>query len=393
MAWTGPMLEGYRVVELAIWVAGPAAGGLLADWGADVIKVEGPSGDPMREAFKAIGVDRERVPPYELDNRGKRCVELDLTTEAGREDMDALLRTADVFITNLRMPALEKLGLSIDVVRERFPRLIYAAVTGYGLEGPDRDRAGYDIGAFWARSSLAHTHAVGDDLPIGLRSAVGDHATAIAVVSGILAALLNRHKTGEGRVVDVSLLRTGIYLNGWDIGTRQYFGRLSRNRSRTEQQTPMLNSYRAGDGRAFWLLGVEQNRHWPPTLASIDRLDLMQDERFRTSGLRAKNTSALIEILDSEFAKRPMHEWTAIFDTNDVWWAPINTIPDVLQDPQAIAAKAFVDMPVVEGEPPYQLVNGPVSFSGYTPVMKPVHARGDDTEEVLREARDTSGTR
>ena len=201
------MLSGYRVVELAIWVAGPASGGILADWGADVIKVEAPSGDPMRKMFGAIGVEQDRVPPYELDNRGKRCVVLDLTTDAGKTEMDALLATADVFITNMRPDALERLGFDHESVRARFPRLVYASVTGYGLGGADRDRPGYDIGAFWARSSLAHSMVPTGEYPIPLKSGMGDHITAITITTGILAALLNRERTGEGRLVETSLLR------------------------------------------------------------------------------------------------------------------------------------------------------------------------------------------
>ena len=152
------MLEGLRVVELGVWVAGPAAAGVLADWGADVIKVEPPGGDPQRRMFQAIGVSVASAPPFELDNRGKRSVVLDLRSDEGREQMARLLATADVFLTNLRLDALERLGLDHATLLAKHPRLVYASVTGYGLEGPDRNRPGYDIGAFWARSSMAAAH-------------------------------------------------------------------------------------------------------------------------------------------------------------------------------------------------------------------------------------------
>ena len=381
---TRRMLSGYRVVELAIWVAGPAAGGLLSDWGAEVIKVESPAGDPMRTLFGSVGIEQSRVPPYELDNRGKRCVVLDLATEDGKRDFEALLATADVFITNLRLNALEKLGIDPASVTARHPRLVYSIVTGYGMVGPDRDRAGYDIGAFWARSSLAGATVPPGELPPALRSGVGDHATAMTLTAGIVTALLNRERTGLGRVVHTSLLRTGIYLNGWDISIRQYFGKLSSTRSRSRNPTPMINSYQAKDGRAFWLLGLEQERHWRPTLAALDRLDLTNDERFASSVLRAKNCEALVAIFDAQFLTQDSTFWTERFDIHDVWWAPINSIADVLADEQAIAAGSYVDMPLVEGEERYQSVASPVDFSDFHQVARPVGALGVDTAAVLQ---------
>jgi crotonobetainyl-CoA:carnitine CoA-transferase CaiB-like acyl-CoA transferase len=387
------MLAGYRVVELSIWVAGPAIGGIMSDWGADVIKVEGPAGDPMRGIYRAVGVQQDRVPPYELDNRGKRCVMLDLTTESGRSHMDSLLATADVFVTNLRIPALEKLGLEHESVMKRFPRLVYAAVTGYGLQGPDRDRAGYDAGAFWARSSLAHTHAVDGEMPPVLRSGVGDHVTGMTGVAGVLAALLNREKTGEGRVVDISLLRTGIYMNGWDIATRQYFGRIQRTRARTANPAPMIGCYptgdgEGGDGRGVWLIGLEQDRHWPIVKQALGYPAELDDERFANSVLRAKHAQEVVAELDRIFRTYTYDDLTAAFDAAGVWWAPINSIADVIDDPQAIAAGAFVDMPVEEGENPYQLVNTPVSFVGWSQPTRSVRALGADTDSVLAELAD-----
>src|SRR4051794_9122381 len=151
------MLEGIRIVELGVWVAGPAAGGILADWGADVIKVEAPSGDPMRRMLAVTGGGKADMPspPFDLDNRGKRSVVIDLDSDEGAHTMHQLLATADVFLTNLRPEAVDRLGLGADAVRAAHPRLVYASVTGYGRTGPDTWRAGYDVGAFWARSGLA----------------------------------------------------------------------------------------------------------------------------------------------------------------------------------------------------------------------------------------------
>ena len=385
------VLEGYRVVELAAWVAGPAAGGILADWGADVVKVEPPAGDPQRRIFGALGfADQAGVPPFELDNRGKRSVVLDLTTDDGRAAMDVLLATADVFLTNVRVEPLTRMGLDPDAVVARFPNLVYAHVSGYGLEGPDAGRPGYDIGAFWARSGIAHTLVPPGDPPPGSVAAIGDHTTAITITSGILAKLLERGRTGTGGLVATSLLRTGIYCLGWDVGVHLRFGKRARTRARTEQPQPLINSYRAGDGKGFWLIGLEGDRHWPGLLAAfgddVAGADgLASDERFVSARTRATNREALIAALDALFAARPFAEWTARFDAHDVWWAPVNSIPDVIADPQAVAAGAFVDMTPRPDEAPYRAVATPVDFGGQRLTPGPVPEVGEHTDEILRE--------
>ncbi len=379
------MLTGVRVVELAIWVAGPGAGGILSDWGAEVIKVEGPTGDPMRNLFGNLGIDQARVPPYELDNRGKRCIVLDLRTQEAVAQLHGLLDDADIFLTNLRPDALERLGLDHESVRARHPSLIYASVTGYGLAGPDRDRAGYDIGAFWARSSIAHSMVPPGELPPASRSGMGDHTTAISMVSGICAALFDRTRTGEGRLVHTSLLRTGVYVNGWDLGIREYFGRIQSTKHRTEMGAPIINSYMTADGRGFWLLGLEQDRHWPTLLQALRRTEWADDERFTSAGRRAANARALIAMLDIEFATLPYDIWVERFDECDVWFAPINSLADALDDDQIAAAGAWVQMPVDEaaGERAYRLAASPVGFSDWEEHPGPVEALGASTDEIL----------
>ena len=221
----GP-LHGVKVVELGVWVAGPAATGLMADWGATVIKVEPPTGDPQRAVFGALGVaDQAGVPPFEIDNRGKKSVVLDLRTDADLATMHALLAEADVFVSNVRPAGLKRMGLDPDALTEKYPRLVYGLLTGYGSNGPDVDRAGYDIGAFWARTGLAHTLVAPGDNPPPVRSGQGDHTTGLSMCAGVMAALFDRERTGKGRVVETSLLRTGIYTIGWDVGVQLRFGK------------------------------------------------------------------------------------------------------------------------------------------------------------------------
>ncbi|MBI2704580.1 MAG: CoA transferase [Actinobacteria bacterium] len=379
------MLEDVRVVELGVWVAGPSAGGVLADWGADVIKVEAPDGDPMRRVFHLIaGHGQPESPPFDLDNRGKKSVVLDLGTEEDRSRMQQLVSTADVFLTNLRPDAVERLGLGPEGLLAAHPRLVYASVTGYGSTGSDAGRAGYDVGGFWARTGVAATLAPVGEPPPAIRGGFGDHVTGLAMLAGILGALLEREKTGEGQLVETSLLRTGIYCLGWDLGIQARFGKLIGAVPRHRELNPMVNCYRSGDGQWLWLLGVEADRHFPHLCAAIDRGDLLDDERFATARGRRKNAEAVVATLDEEFAKYDRDELTARFDEHDVWWAPVNQPEDVLEDEQAHAIGAFVDVPAGDGGPAHRAVNSPIQFRGSTtPPPRPVPALGQHTDEFF----------
>lgn len=383
------MLEGIRVVEVGVWVAGPSAGGLLAEWGADVIKVETEAGDPMRRVFSLIsGHGQPQSPPFDLDNRGKRSVVLDLGSDEGREAMARLLATADVFVTNLRPDATERLGLGPDALLGERPELVYASVTGYGRQGPDAHRAGYDVGAFWARSGIARTITPEDDPVIDIRSGMGDHVTGITTAAAVVTALLARERSesGEGGLVETSLLRTGMYCLGWDLGIQLRFDKLAPTMRRARIQNPMCSSYRAGDGEWFWLLGVESDRLWPKLVAAIARPDLDEDERFATSRGRRHNAEEVVAELDAVFASAPMAVWQERFDAHDVWWAPANTAADAVADPQALAAGAVVDVPEGDGAPAHRAIATPVVFGGRpTEAAGPVPGLGQHTAEVLEE--------
>ena len=379
---TGP-LGGVRVVELGVWVAGPACAGVLADWGAEVIKVEPPEGDPQRNIFGALGQsDQPAVPPFEIDNRGKKSVVIDLRDDAGRERMYALLATADAFVTNVRLAALGRLGLDPDTVRAKFPKLVYGIITGYGLDGPDAHRPGYDLGGYWARSGLAHTLVPPGANPPANRSGQGDHVTAMSLVAGVSAALFDAQRTGKGRLVSTSLLRNGMYNIGWDIGIQLRFGKRESTRARENGRAPLMLNYFAGDGRAFWLLALEGDRHWPALVAAIDS-DVLRDEKFATAKSRLANNTELIATFDELFAQRPFDEWVKRFDAHDVWWAPVNSIVDVIADPQARAAGAFVPMTPRDGESPYEAVNNPVDFDGHQVRPDVVPKLGEHTSEYV----------
>ncbi len=376
-------LEGIRVIELAQWVAGPATAGLMADWGADVVKVEGPDGDPQRRFFSALGIDKELPnPAFGQDNRGKRSVVLDLFDDAGRATFERLLDGADVFLTNLRPQALERMDLDPAKVLERHPTMVVAAQTGYGSVGPERNTPGYDIGAFVARTGMARTNRPLDEAPINLRSAIGDHTTGLATCAGVLAALVERGRTGLGRLVETSLFQTGLYAMSLDLSTQATIGRLGSMKPRDNFPTPMVNSYRAGDDRWFYLIGVEAARHFPGLCHAIERPDLIDDDRFASASLIAKNRVELIALLDEVFASQDLDHWSEVFATNDVWWAPCQTAAEVVADPQAAALGTFVE--TQDGDQRLTLVASPVRFDGEAPAATgPVPGLGEHTDEVL----------
>jgi crotonobetainyl-CoA:carnitine CoA-transferase CaiB-like acyl-CoA transferase len=382
---SGP-LAGIRVVELGFWVAGPSAAGVLADWGAEVVKIEPPSGDPFRGLFLTVsGVEMPANPPFELDNRGKRSIVLDLETAEGRRIAVELIGRADVFVTNIRAEVLARFGLDYDTLAARHPRLVYAGVTGYGDAGPDRDRPAYDIGAFWSRAGIAAALTPPGAEPPYQRGAFGDHIAGVTTAGGVAAALLARERTGHGQRVSTSLLRIGVFVLGWDMNTTLRLGVAARPLTRTTVPNPLISSYRAGDERWFWLLGLQGQRHWPDLVRAVERPEWLADPRFATMAARREHGPELIALLDAIFATRPLVEWGAIFDRAGMWWAPVQSATEVVEDPQAIAAGAFVEVPLADGGTA-RMVASPVDFSAtaWAP-SGPAPECGQHTEDVLLE--------
>lgn len=378
----GPM-EGVKVVEVGMWVAGPAAAGILGDWGADVVKIEPPDGDPLRGILSAVADGPS--PPFELDNRNKRSIALNLAVAEGGEIAARLVDDADVFVTNARPSALARAGLDHETVSARNPRLVYAHITGYGLEGEERDRAAYDVGAFWSRAGVAASLTPeGSPLPYQ-RGGMGDHMAGLAAAGAVSAALFARERTGAGQLVSVSLLRIGMYMLGWDISTSLRLGLPTTPITVAAPPNPLISAYETGDGRRFWMLGLQADRHWPDVLRAVDRPEWATDERFASMGDRFKNSAELVLALNEIFATRTLDEWGPIFDREDVWWAPVQHAHEVVDDPQARAAGGFVTVPA-DGDDPVEMVASPVDFAG-TPwaprSMSPEFAQ--HTEEILLE--------
>ena len=378
----GPM-DGVKVVEVGMWVAGPAGAAILGDWGADVIKIEPPDGDPFRGLLSGIidGVS----PPFELDNRNKRSVGLNLSVPEGRELAAAIVDRADVFVTNARPSALARAGLDWDTVSARNPRLVYAHVTGYGLTGDDADRAAYDVGAFWSRAGVAASLTPdGENLPYQ-RGGMGDHMAGMAAAGAVAAALYARERTGEGQLVSTSLLRIGMYMLGWDVNMSLRLGVPTVPMTVMAPPNPLISAYEAGDGKRFWMLGLQGDRHWPDVLRAVGRPEWADDERFADLMSRFANSAELVRELNAIFATKPLSDWAEVFDREDVWWAPVQHAHDLVDDPIARAAGGFVSVPV-DGGDPVDMVASPIDFAGtpWSPrSMPPEFAQ--HTEEVLLE--------
>lgn len=379
---TGP-LDGVKVVELGLWLAGPACAAILADWGADVVKVEPLDGDPFRGyAFMFGG---EANPPFDLDNRGKRSMAVDLRTDEGRRVGLDLLATADVFVTNYRPGGVDRLGLDWETVHRHNPRLVYASLTGYGLDGPERDRAAYDMGAYWARAGVAAALTPeGRPLPYQ-RGGMGDHMAGMAAAGGIAAALYQRDRTGVGTLVETSLLRTGMYQMGSDLSSNVRLGTTTVGTPLHQPPNPLLTAYQGSDGQWFWMLCVEADRHWPRVLAALDRPELADDPRFATMEGRAANAEEVSAELQAIFGARTRDQWGDIFDREGVWWARVQHTHELVDDPQAIAARGFVDLPLPDGDRA-RTVATPVDFDGRScEIRHPVPELAQHTEEVLLE--------
>lgn len=384
MSVAGPM-EGVRVVELGVWVAGPAAGGVLADWGADVVKIEPPTGDPARSFGRMLGLGPDMSPPFEMDNRGKRSIVLNLTDADAQATARDLLAQADVFITNIRPSALRRIGLDFDTVAAANPRLVYGLITGYGMTGPDADRPAYDVAAFWARAGLAHLLTRPGDTPPFQRGGMGDHAAGVTLVAAVCAALVARARTGKGQLVSTSLYRQGTYTVSFDLTTFLMTGHPIAIGQRESMGNPCMNNYVAGDGRRFWIVGLQGDRHWPALCRAVGRVQWLTDERYATGRARAANAVELIGELDAIFAGKPLEEWAKTFAAEpDLFWSPISSLEDVVADEQFHAAGGIVDVP--DGDSSVPMAASPADFSG-TP-WQPRSAApqlGEHTGEILAE--------
>jgi len=378
------MLNGLKVIEMATYIAAPAASAILADWGADVIKIEPLSGCSMRKFYSTAM--RDEYPDnavFDLDNRGKRAIAVNTSDEEGRALVRKLIEDADVFLTNVRPAQLEEQGLDYARLSKINPKLVYASVTGFGLEGPERDKPGFDSAAFWAKSGLAWIMTPKGGSPDPLRTGVGDHVTGISTAAGILAGVVQAQKTGQGQLVESSLLRSATYIMGADFATYLRYGRIARSRPREAAYAPIANFYESQDGKWVFIQSRPGEPEWEALCAIIGQPELAQDPLYATPQARRKNAEQLIALLDQAFSQMSFDDLCAALQKAQIVYAPVQTYDQISDDPQASAAGVFVDQPDGKGGN-YRAPASPIRFNAFDTSPKgPAPKLGGDTRDVL----------
>jgi crotonobetainyl-CoA:carnitine CoA-transferase CaiB-like acyl-CoA transferase len=382
------VLRGVCVIEVAQWWFVPAAGAVLADWGADVIKIEHPTaGDPLRGLVTAGIMPATGGVNFmvEQPNRGKRSVGLDLAKPEGRALLYRLVEKADVFLTNFLPNARERLKIDVDDIRAVNPRIIYARGHGQGPNGPERDKGGYDAASFWCRGGIAQALTRPDaPAPVMQRAAFGDSTGGMTLAGGVAAALFHRERTGKGTVVDISLLGTAMWIMAPDIIASKLLGMDLPVSDRNAPPNPIVNSYRTKDGRWLFLNMLQADRNWPDLVRHLGRPDLITEPRFVDARARLEHREACVQELDAIFATRTLAEWRAALASVEGVWAPLQTPRELHADPQAIANGYLPEVEGANGQR-FTLVASPVQFDEASVPLTPAPDLGQHTEEVLLE--------
>ena len=383
-------LSGYRVIEVAAWAFVPAAGAVLADWGADVIKVEHPvTGDPQRGL-----VSMGRIPGgpnavnyiMEQPNRGKRSIGIDMATDKGREVLYKLAESADVFLTSFLPSVRQRLKIDVEHIRAVNPNIVYARGTGQGPRGLDSDKPGYDGSVYWGRGGIAHALTPGDaKFPIGGRAAFGDLAGGMAIAGGIAAGLLQRATTGEAPLVDVSLLGLAMWQLSPDIvASGLYGGDPMPKFTRRSTPNPLVGGYRTSDDRFITLMMLQSDRFWPEFCTCVGRPDLIDDPRFVDGASRFNNREECVATIDEVFAARTYAEWKSVLTNLSGAWAPVQMANELVDDPQ-VEANGYLSRVHRSDGKEYDLVANPVQMNETADELQPAPEHGQHTEEILLE--------
>jgi crotonobetainyl-CoA:carnitine CoA-transferase CaiB-like acyl-CoA transferase len=351
-----------------------------------VIRVEPHEGDPMRWL-----IESGMIPPadynwlFEMLNRNKRSIAVNLSHDSGRKIVQDLAKDADVFLANLRPKTLKRAGLDYETLERLNPRLIYAGITGYGPRGPGADWRAYDEIAFWARSGLMASLGEPDTPLVPLRGSIGDHTTGMFALGGIALALYGRERTGKGQQVDVSLLGSGVWAAGIDVQAALVYQQEIGRTSRKTISNPLYNHYECRDGRSFQFQMLESNRFWTGVCKALEREELEHDPRFDSHKGRTQNAEELIAILDEIFSTRDRDEWEPRFNENDLVWGAVQAPLEVTRDPCVLENDYITEYEhetagTVRGITcPIQLSRNPMKAPSTAPEC------GQHTEEVLLE--------
>lgn len=383
------VLEGIRVIEVAQYVFVPVTGSVLAEWGAETIKVEPPgTGDAYRGLRRtgALAVDGPVNFAIEHANRGKRSIALDLAKPAGREVLASLVRSADVFLTNLLPESRERLAIEVADVRAWNPRIVYARGTGMGERGAERNRGGFDYATFWARAGSAYGAtppgaARPSPMPGG---SYGDSLAGLTLAGAISAALFARERTGEAPVVDLSLLGMGMWAMGMAIAGSLAQGTVWSPLPRVPETNALAGTYRTADGRWIALVCLQAFRYWPELCRVLGQPAWLEDPRFATAELLQANSAECTALLDALFASRPLAHWQRVLaDFSGVWEVVQDTL-EVTRDPQVVANGFVSEIEAGDGST-FRLVANPVQFDEAPGRTTRAPEAGEQTEEILLE--------
>lgn len=382
------LLKGYRVLDVSTHGVVPIAGSILSDWGADVIKVEDPDHPDIMRGGVVWGVP----PPeggsghlYHLFNRGKRSAAINLKHERGREALIAIAKTCDVFLTSFLTGVRQRLRIDVDHIRGECPNIIYARNTGRGPKGPFAELGGFDATSFWSRAGVAAATSVPDQpLPTTMPApAFGDSQTGFALASGVIAALLNRERTGKSMVVDTSLLNSGMWAMQTAISTTSLLGTAEMRRPNRGYGAPLVNSYRTKD-RRFVHLCMDQQRYWPSFCDGVGRPEWKVDPRLATHEAREANAEYCIAQIEALIAGRTLAEWKDILAEQIGPFDPVQTVGELAADPQVLANGYLADIQDEFGRT-VKLVAPPIKFDGRPYEFRPGPRHGEHTDEVLIE--------
>ncbi len=382
------ILKGVKVVEVGHVVAIPAASSMMGDCGAEVIKVEPITGDQSRK-FRGT----EMNPGFYLHNRSKKSIAVDLKQEAGKEIVYRLVKKSDVFLTNYQTGSLDKLKMDYETLNKLNPKIIYGIVTAYGTVGPDKDMAGYDFAAGWARSGIQYMITTPGQIPPSSRPGIIDRVSSLQIFGGITAALFHKEETGKGQKVEFNLYHTGVWMAGADI-MDAIMGVPLRRVDPSKSANPFYDTYRTKDDRWVQLTAADRyaaasdpegRAFWAAFCRALDRGDLVNDPRFITTATRQEHRQELTPILEKTFASRTYAEWEKRLRENNLMYGPVLSPIDVITDPQALANDFFAEVEYSAAEK-MKLINTPLKFSqNPASIRTPAPEVGQHTEEILLE--------
>ena len=380
-------LDGIRVVEFANFAAAPAASAIMADLGAEVIKVEAIGGDPIRGLMKQAKVDDGEVNPdhaFQFINRGKQSIELNLDDPAGVQVAHKLVATADVVVTNLLKERRQRFQLDVDDMFALKPDLVIGLLSGYGEQGDERNRPGYDVTAFFSRSGLYGGMTAPGGAPPHARPGQGDHTTAISLFAALMTGLRARDQTGEGQVVETTLLRTAAFTIGLDLANALVDGVPAYDRPRDKSISAMLEGFQCADGRWIQFAMPDTGDAWQRFCQALDREDLVDHEDYATGRERYRHMPQLMATLEESIGSKAFDHWAPRLDEFKCIWAPINDSASAVQDPQVRATGAFETIHHPDAGD-FETVAAPfrMPLNDEVGVRGPAPERGEHTETVL----------